>query len=95
MRTARANVNVMVQDENDNPPLCGNGNITMYALVGILDLNDYLEIATISCTDLDLGRNAEILLHITNTPMLSDGRLRQLVYCSSQTSCPRTALIPL
>lgn len=76
VRRARENVIVMVQDENDNPPVCSHDNITTYVNVGnYTGLNGSLEIARVSCTDLDLGRNAEILIHLTKTPMLSNGRL--------------------
>ena len=73
-RLVRAEVEVMILDENDNRPQCNNGaDLIKYVLVGNYSFNDSLQIADIRCTDPDEGRNADIVLTPVNIPQVSDG----------------------
>ena len=76
VRRARARVNVTVQDENDNRPICNDGNhaITKYALVGNYSFNRSLEIAKLRCTDIDEGSNSVVSLTSPNLPLVADGQ---------------------
>ena len=70
-----ASVNVTIEDINDNKPECRNSNgITKYVLIGNYGSSRSLEIANLTCSDLDSGRNGEITFSAENKPTLTDGR---------------------
>ena len=69
----RAEVEVMILDENDNQPQCNEVDIFKYVLIGNYSCNNSLEIADIMCTDPDEGRNSEIIFSTIDLPEVSDG----------------------
>ena len=69
----RAEVEVMILDENDNQPQCNEVDIFKYVLIGNYSCNNSLEIADIMCKDPDEGRNSEIIFSTIDLPEVSDG----------------------
>ena len=70
----RASVAVAVLDVNDNRPQCSQGtDLVKYILVGSYSFNNSLEIADLTCTDLDNGRNGSVIFTSSNLPVVSDG----------------------
>ena len=73
-RRVRMKVNVTVEDENDNYPICNDGNdIVKYISVGNYSFNNSLELAKLLCTDMDVGMNGDVIFDNLQIPDVKDG----------------------